>query len=64
VVWACAAKINWVKKCVDYEVEGAEPGGRPGRTWREIVEKDCQARRLNGEEAVDRGGWRKQIRDD
>jgi len=31
------------------------------KTWREIVEKDCKARGLNREDAVDRSGWRKQI---
>jgi len=29
---------DWVKKCMDYEVEGARPWGRPKKTWREIVE--------------------------
>jgi len=28
-----------VKKCMEYEVEGAKPRGRPKITWREIVEK-------------------------
>jgi len=54
----------WVKKCMEYEVEGARPRGRPKKTWREIVEKDCQARKLNREDAMDRNRWRKQIRDD
>ena len=31
----------WVKKCMEYEVEGTRPRGRPKKTWREIVEKDC-----------------------
>ena len=31
---------------------------------REIVEKDCQARKLNREDAMDRNRWRKQTRDD
>jgi len=31
---------DWVKKCMEYEVEGARPRGRPKKTWREIVEKD------------------------
>jgi len=35
---------DWVKKCMEYEVEGAKPRGRPKKTWREVVEKDCQAR--------------------
>jgi len=30
----------------------------------EIGEKDCQARKLNREDPMDRNGWRKQIRDD
>jgi len=55
---------DWVKKCMEYEVEGAKPRGRPKRTWREIVEKDCQAHKLNREDAMDRSRGRKQIRDD
>jgi len=30
-----------------YELEGARPRGRPKKTSREIVEKDCQAHKLN-----------------
>ena len=45
-------------------MEGARPRGRPKKTWREMVEKDYQARKLNREGAMDRIGWRKQIRDD
>ena len=44
-----------------YEVEGTRPRGRPKKTWREIVEKDCRACRLNTEDAMDRSRWRKQI---
>ena len=44
-----------------YEVEGARPRGRPKKTWREIVEKDCKACGLNREDAMDRSRWRKQI---
>ena len=25
---------DWVKKCMEYEVEGSRPRGRPKRTWR------------------------------
>jgi len=32
---------DWMKKCMEYEVEGSRPGGRPKRTQREVVEKDC-----------------------
>jgi len=54
---------GWVKKCMEYAVEGARPRGRPKKTWREIVEKDCQAPKLNKEDATDHKRWRKQLRD-
>jgi len=38
---------DWVKNCMEYEVEGPKPRGRPKRTWIEVVEKDCEARKLN-----------------
>ena len=28
--------------------------GRPKRTWRQVVREDCQARKLNKEDAMDR----------
>jgi len=37
---------------MEYEVEVFRPSGRPKRTWRD-VEKDCPARKLNKEDAVD-----------
>ena len=52
---------DWVKKCMEYEVAGTRPRGRPKKTWREIVEKDCRARGLHTEDAMVRGRWRKQI---
>jgi len=54
---------DWVKKCMEYKVKCPRPRGRPKRTWREIVEKDCQARKLNKEDAVDHSKWRKFIKD-
>jgi len=44
---------GWVTKCMEYEVEGARTRGRPKKSWREIVEKDCQACKLNREDAMD-----------
>jgi len=32
------------------------------KTWTEIVKKDCQARALYREDAVDRNKWTKQIK--
>ena len=52
-----------VKKCMEYEVEGPIPKGRPKRTWSEVVENDCQARKLNKKDAVDHNRWRKLIKD-
>jgi len=52
-----------VKKCMEYEVEGTRPRGRPNRTCREVVKEDCQAHKLNTEDAVDRSKWRKLIKD-
>jgi len=54
---------DWVKKCMEYEVEGPRPRGRPKRTWREVVKEDCQARKLNTEDAMDRSKWKKLIKD-
>jgi len=62
IVWRVRGKImrtvlccDWVKKFIEYEVEGSRPRGRPKRTCREVVQKDCQARNLNKEDAMDRG---------
>jgi len=33
------ADTDWVKKCMEYEVEGSRPRGRPKRSWRKVVQK-------------------------
>jgi len=53
----------WVKKCMEYKVEGPRPTGRPKRTWREVVREDCQARKMYRVDAIDRCKWRKMIKD-
>jgi len=53
---------DWVKKCMEYEVEGSRPRGRPKRTWKGIVQKDCQARNLKKEDAMDSGRWKNLIK--
>jgi len=50
---------DWVKKSMEYKVEGP----RPKRTWREVVREDCQARKMNKEDAIDRCKCRKMIKD-
>jgi len=69
---------DWAKKCMEYEVEGPRPRGRPKRTWREVVKEDSLARKLNKEDAIlfiyllnkiasslfmDRSKWRELIKD-
>jgi len=34
------------------------------RTWRQVVQKDCRARQLNREDAMDHSRWKKMIKDD
>jgi len=54
---------DWVKKCMEYEVEGPRPRGRPTRTWTQVVKEDCLARKLKKEDAMDRSKWKKLIND-
>jgi len=54
---------DWVKKCMEYEAVGPAPRGRQKRTWTEVVKKNCQARKLNKEDAMDHSKWRKLIKD-
>ena len=47
---------------MEYEVEVPRPRGRPKRTWREVVLEDCQARKMNKEDAIYRCKCRKMIK--
>jgi len=47
---------------MEYEVEGPRARGRLEKTWREVVKKDSQARKLN-KDVMDRSRWRKLIKD-
>ena len=53
-----------VRRDLTYEVEDARPTGRSKKTWTQDVQKDCQARKLNREDALDCTRWKKQITDD
>jgi len=55
MVWACFKKDEnvWVKKCIVYDVEGVGPRGRPKKTYREVVDKDCQIQQIKEEDAMD-----------
>jgi len=39
-------------------VELLRPRGRPKRTWRQVVDKDCQTGQLNKDDATDHSKWR------
>ena len=60
----CLGRFNaFTAECnMEYEMEGSRPRGRPKRTWTDVVQKDCQARNLNREDAMDRGRWKKLIK--
>ena len=55
--------VHRFKISMEYEVQGPRPRGRPKRTWTEVVREDCQARKMNKEDATDRCKWRKMIKD-
>ena len=59
----CKPDSEILKKCMVYEVEGPRPRGRPKRTRREVVEKDCIAPKLNKDDTVNRNKRRKLIKD-
>jgi len=49
---------------MEYEEEGARPRGRKTKLGDRLWKKDCQAHKLNREDAMDHSRWRKQIMDD
>jgi len=50
-------------ECMNYEVEGVRPRGRPKKASTVVIEKDCQTQQICNEDAVDRRKWRKLIKD-
>ena len=52
---------KWMKKCMEYIVEGRRPVGRPRRTWLESVEADMAELEIDREEVHDRKKWRKNV---
>ena len=46
-----------------YYTSASRPRGRPKKTWKEVVREDCQARKLNKEDAMDHCKWRKMIKE-
>jgi len=46
---------------MEYDVEGSRPRGKPKKTWREVVQRDYQAHKLNRDNAMDHSRWKKLI---
>ena len=52
---------DWVKKCMEFRVEGRRPVGRPRRTWLESVEADMAELEIDKEDVHDRKKWRENV---
>ena len=52
---------DWVKKCMEFRVEGRRPVGRPRRTWLENVEADMTELEIDNEDVHDRKKWRMNV---
>jgi len=49
---------KWVKKCMEFVVEGVKHRGRPKITWKEVVEGNMKTLKLGKEDALHRSIWR------
>jgi len=38
---------DWVKKCMEHEVEGPRPRGRPKKAWKEVVRNRLSQQKVN-----------------
>ena len=52
---------DWVKKYMEYRVEGRRPVGRPRKTWLESVEADMTELAIDKEDVHDRSKWRRNV---
>ena len=59
MVWTC--DDDWVKKCMEFRVEGRRPVGRPRRILLESVEADMLDREIDKEDVHDRKKWRRDV---
>ena len=47
---------DWVKKCMEYRIEGRGPVGRPRKTWLESVEADMAELEIDKESMIEVNG--------
>jgi len=52
---------HWVKRCMELEISGCKPKGRPKKTWWETIQTDMKAVGLRKGDAMDRVRWRSGI---
>ena len=52
---------DWVKKWMEYRVEGRRSIGRPRKTWLESVEADMAEFEIDKEDVHDRSKWRRNV---
>ena len=52
---------DWVKKYMEYRVEGRKPVGRPRKTWLESVEADMAELEIDKENVHVRSKWRRNV---
>ena len=52
---------DWVKRCMEFIVEGRRPVGRPRRTWLECVDADMAELEIDREDVHDRKKWRENV---
>ena len=52
---------DWVKKCMEFRVEGRRPVGRPRRTYLESVVADMAELELDKEDVPDGKKWRRNV---
>ena len=52
---------DWVKKSMEYRVEGSRPAGRQGMTWLESVEADMAELEIDTEDVYAKKKWRKNV---
>ena len=52
----------WVKQCMNLDVEGKRPRGRPLKRWQDLIKADMKQRRTTQEAAQNRTEWRAVVR--
>ena len=59
MVWTCDE--DWVKKCMEYRVEGRRPVRRPRNIWLESVEAELAELEIDKEDVHDRKKLRRNV---